>query len=183
MTENELDVAPLVSTPRGLPYPLATDPVAQGAAAIEALARAVDVQIGATLYVGKITAFSAPSGAQVNVIFDYEWQDDWNGFTAPSTELYAVAAGTYVLLGNVNSGTGATGDGSCAASFQVINAAGDSALDTPVSTEVPGVNQNLSMAGMAQLAAGQRVRMLLEYNATGSGHTIAVARAALIRVR
>lgn len=59
-----MSITPYLTTPKGLPYPPASDPVAQGAAAIQALAAAVDA---ASNYL--IADSGALAAAQANIDF------------------------------------------------------------------------------------------------------------------
>jgi hypothetical protein len=82
------------STPRGLPYPNATDPVSLGASDIQALAEAVDPALASVgALVGLSAAPTIPNDAYQTLSFDVEFYDTHGFHTAAQLPRLVVPAG------------------------------------------------------------------------------------------
>ena len=78
-------VEPLAaSTAHGLPYPLPSDPVAQGAAAIQALATELDKRIARALVAWRFASLVGIGGSHGNFVLDTIERDDF-GSSSPTT--------------------------------------------------------------------------------------------------
>lgn len=103
MSDDEL-VEPFGTTPAGLPYPAPTDPVAQGAANIQALAEAVDTRLpGAGCRVKRLTNIGMTSGATLVIPWDGEDYDP-DAMHDPAVNPDRVVikkAGLYLAVGTV----------------------------------------------------------------------------------
>jgi hypothetical protein len=67
MTDDVIEALAAATTPKGLPYPASSDPVAQGAAAIQALATAVDKRIPG-IYANAAALPAAPSPGTIALV-------------------------------------------------------------------------------------------------------------------
>lgn len=96
---------------RGLPYPENTDPLANMAAAVQALANALDGQ-RPSVSVAKAAAQSIPNNAFTDITFDTETFDSDTMFTATSANVTVKHAGLWLItarVGYITNGTGSRG--------------------------------------------------------------------------
>lgn len=147
-------------TPSGLPYPASSDPVANGAANIQALAEAIDTyQGGAGLQSNTAgNGPTLPSGVWTLVYF-YTPLAPPRGDAVTVTNEYTLTinrAGLYYVFGHTEWAAAAGGR-----AFQVTRN-GANGTRTPVSQNVPpgsGTRPYLSASAMWELAAGDVLTM------------------------
>ena len=133
------------NTPRGYPYPAPTDPVAQGAATMQALAEAVELrQISVCARAWNQTMTNAWAAKPFTEI---PWQD-WNGTAIALSAIYTNAAsgiGRYRVIGELNVG-GQSGTGGCAIRLTYLRGS-----DAAELRHAYGGNYNLNEGCTAQM--------------------------------
>jgi hypothetical protein len=156
------------NTPHGLPYPAPTDPVAQGAAAMQALALAVE-KLSMWTFFGWRFAAMAATGVKLAVALDTIERNDFT-IAADKTYVTFPDAGIYVVTVNANF-TGASGSGGVDAGVDRKSAADVLVTGDQVHGSA-GMNGFVSAAGIFTIAAGERIKPFVSSSATGSGHNL-----------
>jgi hypothetical protein len=168
----------LPGTPaRGFPYPASSDPVAQGASAIQALAEAVSTRVGSTVIA--VLGNATPVTTDVAIPFNAEFVDHWNGFTVNTSDIWLPGTGIYLFTLNVVF-AGATGDGGTGIRVEFIGTDGNVA-DVPGRQE-GAINADLSCSGVYIGHTNERLRAIATAGATGTGHSMAPAFFSVVRV-
>jgi hypothetical protein len=152
------------ATPGGLPYPLPTEPVAQGAAAIQALALALDPYLAGSYRIHNaldtVTVSSGPwSGIGIKTVETFQGSEivaSGNGFAVTRAGLYDVALS--IQCGNANATAVTIGVG--------VNAANGPGSTMRASTNPGGAGLVILYAGLVRLAAGDTIGAMVSHNAS-----------------
>jgi hypothetical protein len=167
------------NTARGLPYPVPTDPVAQGAAAIQALAAALDArQQVAILRRAAPLVGLGPGGAYVP--WDTETRDDPGCLTPGQDTIHLPEAGAWFYTVCVMFGT-ASGDGGVSARAELWSAA--PALIRLLTRGEGFMNGSVTLSGIVlPTDATSSLRVKVDQGATGHGHDLVQGEAAVMRL-